>query len=319
MLDVSNLVVRRRTAESDGVVSLELQAPDGGELPGWEPGAHVDLLLADGIVRQYSLCGDPLDTATWRIAVLREPDGRGGSTHIHDHLHEGADIAVRGPRNHFALDDSPRYVFVAGGIGITPIMAMAHRAEQNGTEWQMYYLGRSQASMPFTHDLTATYPERVTVWADEQRGTTIDLGTLLDEPDDQTLIYCCGPGGLIDAVERRTTHWPDGALHIERFAAKDQPDDVASEALDTFQVECRRSGITVDVGAEQPILEALEDADIPIMSSCLEGMCGTCQTGVLEGTPDHRDSLLSDADRDAGHTILPCVSRSRTPMLVLDL
>lgn len=314
----ANLVVNRRHAAADGVVVLDMVHPEGNDLPGWEPGAHIDLMLEDGLVRQYSLCGDPRDAKTWRVGVLLDPNSRGGSRHVHEHIAEGGKVRVRGPRNHFPLVDSPRYLFIAGGIGITPIMAMVDSAQETGSDWRLIYLGRSRATMAFASALSDSYGERVMVWADDENGRFFDLESTLKQPADQTLVYCCGPEPLLSAMEKHCGHWPEGSLHIERFAAK-APAEPTAEALDTFQVVCQRSAVTVEVSGDMSILEALEDADVPILSSCLEGICGTCEAKVLEGTPDHRDSMLTDAERASGNKILTCVSRSRSEKLVLDL
>jgi ferredoxin-NADP reductase len=313
----TDLVVHRRHAAADGVVALDLVDPDGNDLPAWEPGAHIDLLLDEGLVRQYSLCGDPRDAKTWRVGVLLDPQSRGGSRHVHDKLVEGAGVRVRGPRNHFALVDSPRYLFIAGGIGITPIIAMIDSAQQAGGDWRLIYLGRQRTTMAFAEVLADSYGDRVTLWPHDEKGK-FDLEAALAESVDQTLVYCCGPEQLLSAAEQHCAHWPEGSLHIERFAAKAAAEP-SVEALDTFQVVCQRSGVTVEVSEGTTVLEALEDADIPIMSSCLEGICGTCEATVLEGTPDHRDSMLTEAERTTGNKLLTCVSRSCSEKLVLDL
>jgi ferredoxin-NADP reductase len=313
----TDLVVHRRHVAADSVVALDLVDPDDNDLPAWEPGAHIDLLLDEGLVRQYSLCGDPRDAKTWRVGVLLDPQSRGGSRHVHDQLVEGAGVRVRGPRNHFALVDSPRYLFIAGGIGITPIITMIDSAQQAGSDWRLIYLGRQRTTMAFAEMLSDTYGDRITLWPHDENGK-FDLEAALAESVDQTLVYCCGPEQLLSAVEQHCAHWPEGSLHIERFAAK-APVEPPAEALDTFQVVCQRSGVTVEVSEGVSILDALEDADIPIMSSCLEGICGTCEATVLEGTPDHRDSMLTEAERTSGNKILTCVSRSRCEKLVLDL
>jgi ferredoxin-NADP reductase len=314
----TDVVVHRRHIAADSVVALDLVNPHGDDLPAWEPGAHIDLLLDEGLVRQYSLCGDPRDAKTWRVGVLLDPQSRGGSRHVHETLLEGRGVQVRGPRNHFALVDSPRYLFIAGGIGITPIMAMIDAAHQAGSDWTLIYLGRSRTTMAFAEALSDSYGERVTLWPHDENGL-FDLETALKEPADQTLVYCCGPEQLLSAAEQHCAHWPEGSLHIERFAAKAHPAEPTEGALDTFQVVCQRSGVSVEVSEDVSILEALEDADIPIMSSCLEGICGTCEATVLEGTPDHRDSMLTEAERTSGNKILTCVSRSCSEKLVLDL
>jgi ferredoxin-NADP reductase len=314
----ANLVVRRRTTAAKGVVTLDLGGPEGGDLPGWEPGAHVDLMLADGLVRQYSLCGDPGEPDVWRVGVLLDPNSRGGSRYVHDNLVDGASVRVRGPRNHFSLVDSPRYLFIAGGIGITPILAMLEAAQRARNEWTLLYCGRTRASMAFAADLAEHYRERVTLWPTDERGH-LDLESLLKDPQDDTLVYCCGPEGLLSAVEQQCAHWPTGTLHIERFAAKTPTTEQASAALERFDVVCHRSGITVEVDSGASILEALEDADVPILGSCYEGVCGTCEATILEGTPAHRDSVLTEAEQTSGTVMLTCVSRSRTERLVLDL
>lgn len=314
----TELTVRQRSTPAEGVVVLDLVHPRGEELPRWEPGAHIDLLLDDGLTRQYSLCGDPSDATVWRIGVLLDPNGRGGSRYVHGKLTEGTQVRVRGPRNHFPLVDAPRYRFIAGGIGITPIATMVEQAERAGQEWTLLYGGRTRTSMAFADELAQRYPGRVTVWPQDEGGL-LDLDGLLETPDDDTLVYCCGPEALLIAVEQRCVAWPAGALHIERFAAKVATAEETAGALDSFEVVCQRSGTTFEVTAQQSILEVLEDNDVPIMASCYEGVCGTCEVRVLAGTPDHRDSMLTEAEKDAGEVMLICVSRSRSEKLVLDV
>ncbi|MHA7664741.1 PDR/VanB family oxidoreductase [Mycolicibacterium sp. HS_4_1] len=313
------LVVQNRESAADGVVTLGLTDPSGGDLPSWEPGAHIDLLLDEGLVRQYSLCGDPRKADSWRIGVLLAPNSRGGSRHVHERLQEGTRIRVRGPRNHFPLVDSPKYLFIAGGIGITPMKAMAESAERQGLEWSMIYLGRKRSTMAFQQELSSAFGDRITIWADDERDGFFDLAAALAEPVEDTLIYSCGPEPLLDAVEKCCANWPEGSLHLERFTAKAASAESLAEALDSYQVVCHRSGVTVEISDGEPMLEALEDAGIPVMSSCGEGVCGTCRATVLEGTPDHRDSLLTEAERASGNVILPCVSHSGSQKLVLDL
>lgn len=314
----ADLTVDRRESISDRVVLLEFKAVDGEPLPSWEPGAHIDLLLSGGLVRQYSLCGDPSSDTSWRVAVLLNEQSRGGSAYVHENLVEGATVTVRGPRNHFALVDSPRYLFIAGGIGITPILPMIAAASRAGSEFELIYLGRRHTAMPFVEELRETYGDRVTTWTSDDRGR-YDLTAHLAEPLDQTLIYSCGPEGLMAALEECGLHWPSGTLHLERFAAKAAEPGSGVDAVENFQIVCQRSGVTVEVSADVSILDALEDAEIDILSSCSEGVCGTCEATVLEGVPDHRDSMLSAEERAAGNVILTCVSRSRTEKLVLDL
>ena len=311
----SDLVITAREARAEGVISLTLADPHGAQLPAWTPGAHIDLLL-DGIVRQYSLCGAPGDQNTWRIAILLAPDGRGGSRKVHQTLKAGSPIAVRGPRNHFPLYAAPRYIFIAGGIGITPILPMIAAATKAGSDWHLYYGGRSRASMAFTDELES-YGDRVTVWPQDEQGT-LALDDILASPAENVLVYCCGPEGLLAATEQRCAAWPSGALHLERFSAKPQVEPAEGEEV-TFEVVCQRSGVTVTVPPDASIVDALEAQDVSVLSSCLEGVCGTCVTTVLEGIPDHRDFVLTEDERETGKDIMVCVSRSKSDRLVLDL
>jgi ferredoxin-NADP reductase len=306
----AELVVDRREAAADGVLALILRHPLGEELPAWEPGAHIDVLLGPGLERQYSLCGDPADRRTWRIGVLREPDGRGGSAHVHEELRDGDKVRVRGPRNNFTLEPAPRYRFVAGGIGITPILPMLAAAEAAGAEWTLLYGGRTRGSMAFTEELGA-YGDRVTIAPQDETGL-LDLGPVLDDVPEGTLVYCCGPGPLLDAVEERC---PRGVLHVERFQPKEQQTGPDSE----FEVVLERTGKSLTVPVGVSVLDTVRAAGVEVLYSCTEGTCGTCETDVLEGTPDHRDSVLSDEEREAGETMLICVSRCRGRRLVLDL
>ncbi|MFF3705577.1 PDR/VanB family oxidoreductase [Streptomyces phaeochromogenes] len=309
----AELVVERRDFAAEGVLALTLRHPLGEELPAWEPGAHIDMVLGPDLERQYSLCGDPADRHSWRVAVLREPDGRGGSAHVHGQLEAGGKVRVRGPRNHFALQPSPRYRFVAGGIGITPILPMLAEAEAAGAEWTLLYGGRTRNSMAFVEELSL-YGGKVRVAPQDESGL-LDLAAELGTPESDTLVYCCGPGPLLDAVEERCEAWPKGSLHVERFQPKIQETGADTE----FEVVLERSGHTLTVPADVSVLDTVRSAGVEVLFSCTEGTCGTCETDVLEGTPDHRDSVLTDEEREAGETMLICVSRCRGRRLVLDL
>ncbi|MFE7789881.1 PDR/VanB family oxidoreductase [Streptomyces sp. NPDC057460] len=309
------LVVARRTDEADGVVSLDLRRADGASLPAWAPGAHIDLLLAPDLVRQYSLCSSPEEAEVWRVAVLRDKDGRGGSLNVHDTLAEGDPVRVRGPRNHFPLERAERYLFIAGGIGVTPIIPMLAEAERSGSAWEMAYGGRTLASMAFRDELVERYEERVRVRPEDEYGL-LDLDAILETPQPGTLIYCCGPEPLLKAVEERCADWPDGALHLERFTPKELQAPLRDGA---FDVELAQSGITVTVPPDKSVLQAVEEAGVQVLSSCQEGICGTCETGVLDGTVDHRDSLLTPAEQSSHDTMMICISRALCPRLVLDL
>lgn len=306
-------LVTDRHVESDGVVVLTLRAADDGPLPCWEPGAHVDLLLGPGLVRSYSLCGDPADRDRWRLGVLREAGGRGGSAHVHERLTTGAPVRVRGPRNHFPLLDAPRYLFVAGGIGITPLLPMIAAASCAGADWRLVYGGRTRASMAFLDEVTGHDGGRVTVAPQDEAGL-LDLDPLLGTPVPDTLVYCCGPEPLLAAVEQRCAGWPAGSLRVERFTPR--PVTGADEA---FTVELARSGLTVEVPADRSILDVAEEAGAGVLSSCSEGTCGTCETPVLDGVPDHRDAVLTPEEQAVGDCMMICVSRAYGPRLVLDL
>ncbi|WP_164417910.1 PDR/VanB family oxidoreductase [Streptomyces salinarius] len=317
----AELVVGRRETAADGVLALTLRHPLGEPLPAWEPGAHVDVVLGPGLERQYSLCGEPADRTQWRIAVLREADGRGGSAHVHEEVRTGGKLRVRGPRNNFRLERAPRYRFVAGGIGITPILPMLAAAEEAGAEWSLLYGGRTRAGLAFTRELER-YGGRVTIAPEDESGL-LDLASVLDDLPPEALVYCCGPGPLLDAVEARC---PAGRLRVERFRPKEAAVDAPAEAEFVgapaeaeFEVVLARSGRSVSVPPGVSVLDAVREAGVEVLYSCTEGTCGTCETDVVEGEPDHRDSVLTEEERAAGETMLVCVSRCRGRRLVLDL
>jgi ferredoxin-NADP reductase len=312
----ADVVVAGRHVAADGVVALALKEVGGHPLPEWDPGAHIDLIMPSGLVRQYSLCGDPADTQTWRIAVLREPDdrSRGGSVYVHDTIEQGTVLRTRGPRNHFQLAPSPNYLFIAGGIGITPILAMVARAESIGANWRLVYGGRSVDSMAFLDELTQ-HGDRVDVWPQDQRGI-IDLGCVLGKPQPDTLVYSCGPQALLNAVEEHCVAWPPGSLRVERFSASTDGQTFVNTPI---QVVLAQQGVTLTVPADQTVLEAIEEQGTPVMSSCRSGMCGTCETPVLEGVPEHRDDVLTYEEQERNDCMMICVSRSRSDRLVLDI
>jgi ferredoxin-NADP reductase len=294
-------------------VSLTLRSTRPS-LPEWAPGAHIDVVLPSKKERQYSLCGDPANRDEWLLGVLREEAGRGGSAFVCDELAEGTVLTVRGPSNNFPLVPATRYVFIAGGIGITPILPMLRAAGEAGRPWQLWYGGRRRSSMAFT-DALAPYGENVHLWPQDVCGL-LPLDELLANPAAGALVYCCGPAPLLAAVEQRCAGWPAGSLHLERFAPVAPANAAADEP---FEVELARARKTLVVPVGTSILHAIEATGVVVLSSCQEGTCGTCETEVLEGVPDHRDSLLTEAERAAGEVMMICVSRSRSPRLVLDL
>jgi ferredoxin-NADP reductase len=312
--NVVSLRVAAKTPEADGVVSLSMARPDGRRLPDWTPGAHIDVVLPNGTARQYSLCGDRFDAHTYRVGVLREPGGRGGSAFVHDVLAPGDVVGVGGPRNNFPLVPSASYLFVAGGIGITPLLPMIHQAHLLDADWRLLYGGRTRDSMAFRDEMTA-YGDRVQVVPQDEHGL-LDLAGFLGAPRPGVKVYCCGPAPLLAAIERACATWPAHTLHLERFVAKEQG---APARSGPFSVELARAGVVVEVPPGASVLDAVRAAGIDVLSSCRQGTCGTCETTVLAGRPDHRDSILADHERDADDCMFPCVSRSRGDRLVLDL
>jgi len=305
------LTLEEKTVLAEDVVELKFKARS--TLPPWEAGSHIDLLLGPDLARQYSLCSDPQDRRYLSVAVLREPEGRGGSAFVHDELLEGQQIQIRGPRNNFPLVGSPRYQFIAGGIGITPILCMIREAARAGADWHLLYGGRRRDSMAYLEELEQ-YGDRVTIQPQDVDGI-LDLDSVLAIPRDDTAVYCCGPEVLLDAVEQKCASWPAGSLHVERFAPKKLGDDV----VDTeFEVEFARSGVTAMVPAGVSILDVATENGLFVLRSCSEGVCGTCETVVMDGEPEHRDSVLTDEDRKEG-CFMPCVSRACSDRLVLDL
>jgi ferredoxin-NADP reductase len=309
------VVVAAKRTMAEQVVELVLRPASGGSLPRWAPGAHIDLLLGDGLERQYSLCGDPEVRDEWRIGVLREPESRGGSAFVHDRLRVGGHLGVRGPRNHFPLEPAERYLLIAGGIGVTPLLAMARELERRGADWSMLYGGRERGSMAFLDELRSLGGARVQVRPQDEFGL-LDLDAWLLPPQTGTAVYTCGPEALLQAVEERCGQWPHGALHLERFhprpGALDGPEDA-------FEVVLEESGTSVMVEAGQSIVDALAAIGVEVPTSCREGTCGTCETAVLDGVPDHRDSFLTPDERASNETMMVCCSRAKGPRLVLDL
>ncbi|MEU4655941.1 PDR/VanB family oxidoreductase [Streptomyces sp. NPDC023723] len=301
-----SLLVTAHERIADGVALLRLEGPG---LPRWTPGAHLDLVLPSGLVRQYSLCGDPADTSCYTVATRLVADGRGGSREVHEQVRVGTELRVRGPRNRFPLVEAASYGFVAGGIGITPLLPMV-RSLPEGTRWRLLYGGRSRASMPFLAELAELDPDgdRITVVAEDEDGLPDLDGFLTGRPAD-TEVYCCGPEPMMAAVAERM---PAGrAPHLERFAPR------GAAGGGEFEVELRRTGQVLTVRPGTSILTAVR-AELPRTPySCEQGWCGTCQQRVLAGEIDHRDELLTDAER--GDSMLICVSRARGERLVLDM
>ncbi|MGW4700592.1 PDR/VanB family oxidoreductase [Streptomyces sp. NPDC004285] len=301
------LTVRSVVREAEGVRGLLLGDPEGAPLAPWEPGAHLEVTLPSGAVRHYSLCGDPADRTTYRLGVLREPAGRGGSEEVHTSVGEGTVLDVRGPVNRFPLVPAERYLFVAGGIGITPLLPMI-RSLPPGS-WSLVYGGRSLASMAYREELAGL--PGVTLVPQDTAGLP-DLDAVLAGQPAGTAVYCCGPEGLLRAVQDR---WP-GPLHLERFGAApvERPSGAGG-----FEVELRRTGRTLRVEPGRTLLDTVREVVPGVAYSCEEGWCGTCETKVLAGTPEHHDTVLGEDEKASGTTMMICVGRSRGDRLVLDL
>jgi ferredoxin-NADP reductase len=308
------LVITRMDVLAAGVVRLTFARPDESELPAWEPGAHIDLhFVSKGVefVRQYSLCGPVADRYHWQVAVLHAPDGRGGSAHIHAAFAEGDIVRVTGPRNNFPLRPANRYLFIAGGIGITPVVPMLAQVAATDSDWRLIYCGRSKQSMAFVDDMLAYGKEKIALHESDAAGL-LDLKAVIDAADADTAVYCCGPESMLRALDECCAEWDSERVHVERFSRREEDGEHPDMA---FEVEFSRSG---RVPADRSILEIAEELGVDIDSSCQEGTCGSCETKVLCGTPDHRDSVLSAKERAAGKSMMVCVSRSCTAKLVLD-
>lgn len=305
--------VRAMIAETNDILRIELVPVNGETFPPPEPGAHIDLHLPERRMRQYSLTLGSSPTR-YVTGVLKEKAGRGGSRYVHEVLRPGDIVQISKPRNAFALTDGERPVaLIAGGIGITPILAMADALSRSNRDWRLTYCARSRASAAFLDEL-ASYGDRVRLRFDDEAGSPPDLTAILADALDEADLYCCGPGAMLDAFTEATTSLPEERVHIERFAA--------ARPLVTdggFLVTLARSGETLSVAADQTILDALIDAGVEVDSSCCVGICGTCETRVLEGVPDHRDTILTEEERSSNATMLVCCSRSKSPELVLDL
>lgn len=318
---MNELMVRvdRRIDEAEGVCGFELVSDQGVALPAFTAGAHIDVQVAPGIIRQYSLCNDPAQTSHYRIAVLRETASRGGSVGMHERVHVGDTLKVSAPKNHFPLVRAKRSLLLAGGIGVTPILAMAQTLHASGNAFDLHYCGRSASRMAFVEHLgQSPFAAQVHVHTDdgvpEQK---FDAAQLLAQPSEDTHLYVCGPAGFMSHV-LETAHrlgWPDAQLHREYFAGT----ATATDSDADFEVRVASTGLTCKVPAGKSVIEVLLSHGVEVPVSCESGVCGTCLTRVLDGMPDHRDTFLTDAERAANDQFTPCCSRALSPLLVLDL
>ena len=311
------LQVIRVAAEAKDVMVVELGMAGGGSLPPFEPGAHIPLHLPNGLVRQYSLLNDCRERHRYVLGVGLARESRGGSLHIHGSLREGSAVQAGAPRNHFALDpDAGGYCFIAGGIGITPILSMVRWCEANQKRWRLVYAARSRQRAAFYETLRQFGDDRVHFHFDDECAEPLGVAPILETADGNEHIYCCGPESLMQAVQAAAAPPQAGRLHFEWFssAAPEEPGDGEG-----FWVDLKRSGKSIFVESTMSILEALEQNGHEVPFSCREGLCGTCETTVCDGEPDHRDFVLSHTQRAERRSIILCVSRSKSDRLGLDL
>ena len=311
--------------EAEKVISLQLVRDDGSDLPEWAPGAHIEVTLPSGLIRQYSLCGAPSDRSQYTIAVLREDSGRGGSAEIHDSVMVGQKLWIRGPRNHFPLEPAESYVFIAGGIGVTPILSMVREVAGGQVPWSLHYGGRSSETMAFTRELTAlgARADSAVHVVPEVDSGLLPLRAILEGVGVGGAVYSCGPTALLDALRALAAEIrPDVSVHFELFGA---PASGSDEDIDAtrhdrpFRVRLARSDRTVEVEDGTTLLQAVQSVRPEIPYSCEEGFCGTCITKVCGGVPVHRDTVLTEQERAAGETMIICVGSCASDELVLDL
>ncbi|CAN7608754.1 Vanillate O-demethylase oxidoreductase [Acidovorax sp. Leaf76] len=311
--------VAKKTAEAEGIASFELARLDGQPLPPFSAGSHIDVHVPGGTVRQYSLCNASHEQHRYRIAVLRDPASRGGSVGMHDRVNEGDVITISTPRNHFALHPAQHTLLLAGGIGVTPLLCMADRLARTGAGFALHYCTRSAERTAFAGEITASpmAPHvhfHFDAGAPEQK---LDLASVLAAPGDDKRVYVCGPAGFIDHVvsTAQAMGWAQDRIHLEYFAAPAQ--DTSGD--EGFEVRIASTGKTYAIAPDISIVDALRGQGIDIMTSCEQGVCGTCITRVLEGKVDHRDMYLTDEEKASNEQFMPCCSRARSKLLVLDL
>ncbi len=302
-------------ALAEGIVSVELRAAGGEPLPPFSAGAHIDLYLPGGMVRSYSLVNPQEERHRYVIAVNRDAASRGGSRYVHEQLASGSALSVAPPRNNFPLaEDAAHSLFIAGGIGITPLWCMIQRLEGLGRAWQLVYCARTRRQAAFVEELARLGPAVTFNFDHEARGRMVDIPALVEAAPPEAHLYCCGPLSMLEAFERAASQRPPAQVHVEYFSAA-RP----KAAEGGFTVVLARSGLSFRVREGKTIIDTLIENGVDAVYSCLEGVCGTCETRVLEGIPDHRDLVLSKEERAANRTMMICCSGSKTDKLVLDL
>lgn len=315
--DIMTLNVVRRDIHTNEIAVIDLAAESGADLPAFEAGAHIDIHLDDGLVRQYSLSNPPRERHRYRLGVLLDPASRGGSKAVHERLHEGVQVKVSTPRNLFPLDGSASHsLLVGGGIGITPMIAMAYELRDAGRSFELHYCCRGRDKAAFIDELEAAFGDALVMhFDDEEASQRLDIEALLGAQPADTHLYVCGPTGFMDWVigAAGQAEWPHSRVHSEYFSAEVDTSGAA------FEVEAVASGVTVQVEEGMSIAQALKAAGVKVNVSCEEGVCGTCICEVLEGTPDHRDHFLSEEEKEDNDQIAVCCSRAKSARLVLDL
>ncbi|MDJ0357323.1 PDR/VanB family oxidoreductase [Paenarthrobacter sp. PH39-S1] len=318
--EIFDVRISDRRFVGEDIVALTLRRDDGELFPAWEPGSHIDVFLGkdvngDPLSRQYSLWGPVEDRTAWRIGVLKDPKSRGGSQRVHDQLLEGVVLQVRGARNHFQMEPAESYIFIAGGIGITPILPMVKQAERQGVPWKLYYLARNRERLALLEEISKLPAQHVILHCDDEQGM-IDLAGITSTLGTSEHVYACGPGPLLDVLDTMSQESGRWTFHCERFAAA----TVAPGRTELpFEVLLAKSGTNHQIPAGVSCLKVLRESGVNVDWSCSEGVCGTCETEVLEGEPDHRDSVLTAEERAANETMMICVSRAHSPKIVLNL
>ena len=322
MSSTANLTVRVvcKAVEATDICTFELVQSNGAALPAFSAGSHIDVHLPGGITRQYSLCNDPAESHRYLIGVLRDPKSRGGSQAMHDAVKEGDSLQISAPKNHFPLaHDARRSLLLAGGIGVTPILCMAERLAIAGSDFEMHYCSRSPDRTAFVSRIqSSNFASRVQFHFDDgDAAQKLDMAALLASPQAGTHLYVCGPKGFMDAAlgAARAAGWPESQLHYEFFAAEVEKSDADA----SFEVKLASSGRVIQIAKNQTVTQALLAAGVEVLTACEQGVCGTCLTRVLDGVPDHKDQYLTPEEQAANDQFTPCCSRSKTPMLVLDL
>jgi len=310
--DAIKMKVAQRRNLTAGITEFTLVPSDGEVLPEYGPGAHVTVKTPSGAMRRYSLVGSGEQPDKYVIAVKREPESRGGSQSMHEDASEGTELLVEPPENEFELKSAPKYLLIAGGIGVTPIYAMANKLAEEGKPFNIIYCTRSPEDTAYLDEMKQAFGSKLKIHHDEGDPEKIyDFWDHFAEPQNMH-VYCCGPKPLMEEIKSISGHWPEGRINFEDFKPVEviRPDDVE------FEVELAKSGKTITVPADRSILEAIRDSGLPTVSSCESGTCGTCKTKLIAGDVDHRDMVLMDEEKD--DHIMICVSRARSGNLVID-